>query len=73
MDARVVERDLVTQINSHLCQLPPHVKQRDSSKLLIAARIEIDRLRLIIQEAKKHGEASEQPFYDMMKLLNDNA
>lgn len=31
---------------------------------------EVERLKQIISEARKHGEASEQPFYEMMKLLN---
>ena len=65
--------DLVDQINKHLNQLPPHVKERDSAKLLTAARIEIDKLRSVIQKAKQHGEASENPFYEMMKLLNENS
>ena len=65
--------DLVNQINNHLQQLAPHVRDRDSAKLLTAARIEIDRLRLVIQKAKERGEASENPFYEMMTLLNENA
>lgn len=31
---------------------------------------EVSRLNLLISAARKHGEDSELPFYEMMKLLN---
>lgn len=33
----------------------------------------IDELKSAISAAKKHGEASEDPFYKMMQLLNENS
>ena len=37
---------------------------------IIALESEANRLNHVISEARKHGEASESPFYEMMKLLN---
>lgn len=46
------------------------VKIDDLEKEINLLTNEVSRLHLLISAARKHGEDSESPFYEMMKLLN---